>query len=784
MTPASPDPGPTPGPEQVAARGQVDRRRFLAWVVAAPTLVVAAPIVAQTFRAGEAEAVVPSLPEPSELFDLGDAQNLAAAPTAGLIKVTVKNDGYAYFAMIRSEVGQGITTSTAMLIAEELDLPISKVKITLADARPELVMNQLTGGSNTTRSTYVAVRTAAAGARERLVEAAAKQWGVDPRTLTTSNGSVIGPAGVTLAYTALAAAAGTTVTTLLPVTLKKRDDFKVIGKAQKRIDALDAVTGRKTFTLDTKMAAALPTMICRAPTLQGTLVRVNNAATVRKMPGVTDVGVVTNGVAVRAKTFGQCIDAVRALNVTWKDGPEAVAGHSDADIEKGLIAAELPFATPTLPVLTKTVDLRFFFAFASNAALEPGSAIADVRADSAEVWSAVKAPIVAQAEIARVTGLPLSAVKVHVMTGGGSFGRRLFQDAALDAAEASKLFGKPVRLMWHRADDARHGRVHPMCTSRVKATYLAGDVLSYEQRHTSVSTDFRHGFGEIVTAAAGHLPAGNYTLAQSIFLLTAACSYNYGVVSQLLNEVDGGFNTGSMRNIYSPNVRVAQEVVTDQLAKLAKLDPYQFRRKFLQDARLIAVLDKAAKLGNWGRAMPAGTAQGIAVHAEYKSVVATLVEIDCRPATVNRKIRDAYTGPRVTKVVTAVDVGQVVNPTGLEAQMQGGAMDGIALTLSSSMHLEDGAFLEASWDNYRYTREWNVPPDIQVAIMPSTSANPGGAGELGVASVAAATACAYGRATNTVPTRFPLNHATLTFTPYPFVPPVPAPPTDGLSYAF
>lgn len=761
----------------------INRRKFLSWVVAAPTLVVAAPIVAQTWRAGEAQAT-PSLPEPEEVFDLGDAQNLAAAPTAGLITVTVNRDGTASFAMIRTEVGQGIATSTAMLIAEELDLPLSKVSITLADARPELVMNQLTGGSNTTRSTYVAVRTAAAGARERLVEAAAKKWGLDPTLLSTANGAVVGPGGLTLAYTALAAAAGTTVTTLLPVALKETADFTVIGTPQKRLDALDAVTGKKTFTLDMKIPNALPTMVCRPPTLLGTVNRVLNLGTVRRMPGVTHVGVISTGVAVRAQTFGQCIDAVRALRVDWIDGPEAKAGRSDDDVERDLIAAELPVATPTLPILTQTVDRRFFFAFASNSALEPGACIADVRSDRAEVWACVKAPIVAQSEIAQITGLPLSAVKVHVVTGGGSFGRRLFQDAARDAAEASKLFGKPVKLMWHRADDSRHGRVHPMCTSRVKATFLAGDVLTYEQRHTSVSTDFRHGFGEIITAAAGHLPLGNYTLAQSIFLLTASCSYNYGVVSQLLNEIDGGFHTGSMRNIYSPNVRIAQEVVTDELAKLAGLDPYQFRRKFVENARLRAVLDKVAQLGKWGRPMAKGTAQGIAVHAEYKSVVASLVEIDCRPQTVNRQIRDAYTGPRVTKVVTAVDVGRVVNPTGLEAQMQGGAMDGIAITLSSSMHLRDGAFLEASWDNYRYTREWNVPPTVQIAIMPSTSDNPGGAGELGVASVAAATACAYGRATNTVPTRFPINHDTLTFTPYPFVPPVPAPPTDGLAYAY
>ncbi|MHA4820480.1 molybdopterin cofactor-binding domain-containing protein, partial [Streptomyces aculeolatus] len=174
--------------------------------------------------------------------------------------------------------------------------------------------------------------------------------------------------------------------------------------------------------------------------------------------------------------------------------------------------------------------------------------------------------------------------------------------------------------------------------------------------------------------------------------------------SRLLNETDKGFNTGSMRNVYSPDVTCARELIVDRLAAKMGKDPYTFRRDFLRDARSRAVLEKAAEAGDWGRQMPEGTAQGIAFHSEYKSVSAALVEIDCRPETVGRPIRDGVGGPRVTKAVFAVDVGLAVNPRGLEAQMMGCLMDGIALALTSSLHLREGHFLEASWDNYFYTR--------------------------------------------------------------------------------
>jgi isoquinoline 1-oxidoreductase beta subunit len=766
--------------EPAAPAGGFSRRRFIGFVVGGATLAVAADLGLGTSAYGS----IPSLAQVPEYYDLGDLQTQSALPTSALITIVLHADGTASFDLPRAEVGQGITTSTAMIIAEELDLPVEKISVGLAPARPELLFNQLTGGSNTTESTFTPIRVAAAVARKLLLEAAVLELGYAVTFLTTRSGRVFAPDGSSVGYGKLATAAASPTTKTVEVELRPAAGYQVIGKPQNRVDAHDAVMGRKKFVLDLDVPNALPTMVCRPPTLNGSPKAILNHAAVLAMSGVTDVAMVDTGVAVRAKTFGQCIDAVRALRVAWYPG--SVEGESDQTVLARLRMAEIPLLVPSVPLLTQTVEANFAFMFRSSAALEPNCAIADVRADHATVWAGLKAPIVAQGKIAEAIGLPVSKVTVNVVTGGGSFGHKLFNDAALEAAKVSKAMGKPVKLMWHRSDEPRQGRVHPMATSRIRATVLAGQVLTFEQRHTSVSTDFDHGLGEMITHNLDKLPTGlgNLGFAETIFTLTQELPYNFGAVTQLLSETDDRFNTGSMRNIYSPDVACANELVVDMLAKKLGSDPVAFRLAFLKNERIKAVLRAVAAAGNWGRRMAPGTAQGVAVHSEYKGASAVLVEIDCRPETVNRPIVNGVTGPRVTKAVIAIDVGLPINPRGLEAQMMGGVSDGIALALTSSLHLRDGHFLEASWDNYFYTRQWNAPPEFQCIVMPPTTGDPGGAGEAGVAASVAATACAYARATGKVPTRFPINHDTLSFAVKPFVPPVPPSPTDGLKHTY
>ncbi|MER6989198.1 molybdopterin cofactor-binding domain-containing protein [Saccharopolyspora hirsuta] len=757
------------------------RRKFLGYLIGGTGLVAAAN-VGLLGSPGQAGAV--TAPVPAELYDLNDVLTAAAQPTSQLIKVEVHEDGTASFELPRAEVGQGITTSIAMIIAEELELPLDKVRITLAPARPELLFNQLTGGSNTIFAMYTPVRVAAALAKQALLEAAAALLGDTVGNLTTKAGEIIGSTGK-LPYGELVPKAAVPRTTAREVELKPASEFRVVGTPQNRKDAYAAVTGQKQFAMDLQVEGALPAMICRPPTIGGSAAEVLNSAEVKAMNGVTHVEIVPSGVAVRAHTFGQCIDAIRALRVKWKPGTAEDA--SDDSIRAEIKSAELPMVVPQLPALAETMDFDFTFYFRSGSPLEPNSAVADVREDSATIWASAKSPIAAKQEIAATLGIPSGKVTFNVVEGGGSFGRKLFFDGALEAAIVSRACRAPVRLMWHRADEPRQGRSHPMVTARVRVAHLGDQILSFEHRHTGVAVDFTHGLGEAITAAAGKLPiAGNLSLAETIFETTQFMPYDFGVINQKLMETGSydRFPTSAVRNVYSPDVRAANELVVDQIAKKLGKDPYEFRMAYLRKERVKRVLQKVAEAGGWGKRMPSGTAQGIAIHEEYKGASACLVEIDCRPETVNRKVRDAVTGPLVRKVTFAIDPGLAINPKGVEAQMQGGICDGIALALTNSSHLVDGHFLEASWDNSAYTRQWNTPREMQVFVMPSDNP-PGGAGEAGVASAFAATACAYARAVGKLPQYFPINHHDpLHFEPKSFVPPVPASPTDGLSHTY
>ncbi|MGH3468983.1 MAG: molybdopterin cofactor-binding domain-containing protein, partial [Thermocrispum sp.] len=353
-----------------------DRRKFLGYLLAAPTLVAAAQVGGAIYAPRRAMAVVPSNPQVADNYDLSDALSDAALPTSNLITVEVHSDGTVSHNMVRTEVGQGVQTAIAMLIAEEMDVPIEKVTVGHADARPELVWNQLTGGSNSLRSQYYPVRVAAAIAKGALLRAAAHELDFAASELTGQAGKILAPTGQFLSYGELAEKAAALRDEKVEVSLKPESQFQIVGKPQKRVDGLDIVTGRKQFVTDFDMPDALPTMVCRPPTINGTVKKVNNAAKVEKMPGVTDVATITTGVAVRARTFGQCIDAIRALDVTWNPGP--VEGTSDESIEKELKEAAPPWVIPALPG-SKTFEREFTFAFTNNAPMEPPTAIADVK---------------------------------------------------------------------------------------------------------------------------------------------------------------------------------------------------------------------------------------------------------------------------------------------------------------------------------------------------------------------------------------------------------------------
>ncbi len=697
--------------------------------------------------------MIPTLPAPADLVDLGDVLILASAPTAHMLVLEIGEDGIVDFRLPRVEVGQGLTTAVAMLVAEELDVPLARVRIRLDDARPELLFNQLTGTSNSIRSLYDPVRHTAAAARARMIAAAARQWDVQASGLTVRQGVVSAPDGRTASYGSLSAAAASPALGALTATPKPESEHTLVGTPTSRIDARAIITGRQEYTLDLEVPGAKPCMLRRPPTINGTVKSVNNESAVRAMPGVLDIVTVPTGVAVVAETFGQALDAKDALDVDW--GPGSIDALSDDEITAKLKAATAPLVVPGL--LVRRVDAEFDFAFAGHAPLETNSAVADVRSGRAEIWSGLKSPIVARQTIAKALGLPLDKVTVHVVQAGGSFGRRLFFDAALEAALVSQKSGRPVRLQWSRIDDMRHGRMRPATHHKIRATYALGQVLSFEHRVAAVETDFRHGLGEILTATAASLPAGvgNAGFAQTLFLTTVKSPYHFGLTTQVLTEVPLKMHTGSWRSVYSGNTRGAEEIVVDELAARLGKDPVAFRREFLKSGRQRAVLDKVAAEGGWGRTLPKGWAQGVGFHEEYKSCTACLVEIDATDPTK----------PRVTKAVIAADVGRPVNPRGIEAQLLGGLTDAISTTLRAGLHIDKGLPLEGSYSQFHYARQKDSPKDVKIFIMPANG-EPGGAGELGVPAAVGAIANAYGRATGTKPRGFPVNFD-VDFTPFP-----------------
>ncbi|UXI70560.1 xanthine dehydrogenase family protein molybdopterin-binding subunit [Tahibacter amnicola] len=719
-------------PERVDAPSQPQRRGFLAFLVSAPALTVAV----QWGLGAQAHAASPEARIDGP--DLGNVLILAGSLTAFDLVLTIAPDGGVRLELPRAEVGQGITTAAAMIVAEELDAALGDVDVVLSRARPELLFNQLTGSSNTMRSLWRPLRIVAAAARARLVTAAAHRWQLPASILATRDSTVLAPDGRRATYGSLSADAAAVHVPVVPATPKAAAQYRVIGTPTTRVDARAIVTGQARYAMDLPVAGALPTVVARAPTLNGSVQSYSDAAA-RLLPGVVAIVPIDSGIAVVAETFDQALKARDALQVTWRPG--SLVGVSDAQIRAQLRNAVPPLVVP--PLLSQYVEATFDFSFVSHAPLETLGAVADVRNGRAQIWYAGKSPIIAQETIAACLGIPLWDVTVNVVRGGGSFGRRLFFDAALEAAVISQRIGRPVKLLWTRNDDTRHGRMRPASFHRVRATHLLGAVLSYEHRMAAVRTDLGHGIGEAISAVG--FAAAPALAGQGFYHLTQKIPYEFGVVTDLLHEVPLDLPTGSWRGVFSGMTGVVHEVMVDAIAARLGRDPVSFRRSRLRSTRAVAALDRVAAAGQWGRAMPARHAQGVAIWEEYGSCVAYLVEIDCT----------APAAPRVTRAVVAADVGTVINPRGLEAQLMGALIDGISVTLYAGLHIDNGAVREGSFADFHYARMRQSPPRFEAHILAGAD-EPGGAGELGVPAAAAAVANAYARATGIPARRFPL----------------------------
>jgi len=331
-----------------------------------------------------------------------------------------------------------------------------------------------------------------------------------------------------------------------------------------------------------------------------------------------------------------------------------------------------------------------------------------------------------------------------VIPGGGAFGRHLFHDEIVMVSQISQRVGKPIKLQWMREEGIKYGRCRPVSIHHVKATVSNGDVASFEHRMACPEMDLRHGLGDVVTGYVTEY--NNEGACQYFFTHTQKLPYKFGPTAITLKQRLLAKPTAAWRVVYSGQVGGVNEIVVDELARMLGKDEFDFRMEHLDSDRHRAVLEKAAHEARWGKKLPAGVAQGIGMHDEYKSIAAYVMEVDTRGKE-----------PRMNRVTIAVDNGYCVNPTGTTSSLLGQAMDGFALAFRAGLHVDNGATRESNFHDYKWSRQFDSPREASVHILPNSNVLPGGIGELGIPAASSAAANAWARATGKQPRNFPLN---------------------------
>ena len=632
-----------------------------------------------------------------------------------------------------SEMGQGAYTSGAMTIAEELDADWTKIRVEPAPVDPAynhpIYGVQITGGSTSTWSEWDRLRKAGAAARQMLLAAAAQTWNVDPSTCRTGNGHVIHASSQRrLSYGELVEKAST-LTPPQNVTLKDPKDFKIIGKAIKRLDTPDKTNGKAVFGLDVNVPGMLVAVVARPPVFGGKL-KSFNADKTKAVPGVRYVVEIERGVAVVADGFWPAKLGREALEIVWDEGPRAsldsrTQREEYAGLAKktGVVAKNEGEAVSALSKASKKLEAIYDLPYLAHATMEPMNCVADVRADSCEIWVGTQFQSGDRDAAARDTGLKPEQVKLHTTLLGGGFGRRSPLDSHVvrEAVQISKTVKVPVKVVWTREDDMRGGYYRPRAYHTVSAGLDGnGKPVAWQQRIVCqsifVGTPFepavvKNGVEETAVEGAADLP--------------------YDIPNLLVewHQAPDGVPVFILRSVGHSHTAFVVETFVDELAHSAGKDPFEFRRALLgKHPRHKRVLEFVAEKAGWGKALSNGRGRGLAVHESFGSYVAQVAEVSIS--------KDR--GLRVHRVVCAVDCGPVVNPNIVRAQMEGGIVFGLTAALYGEITFEKGRVRQGNFHDYPMLRMHEMP-QIEVHIVPSED-KMGGAGEVGVPPVAPAVA--------------------------------------------
>jgi isoquinoline 1-oxidoreductase beta subunit len=661
-------------------------------------------------------------------------QRPAPPPLEPTAFIRINTDGTVTLVSRNPEIGQGIKTMLPMLIAEELEVDWKSVRVEQADLDAKYGM-QTTGGSRAVSNNWIPMRQVGAVGREMLIAAAAQKWGVPASECFASNGRIYHrPTDRSLGYGELASlAANMPVPDLKSVKLKQGNDYKIIGHSTVSIDVPDIVTGKPIFGIDFTMPGMLFALYQKCPVFGGKVVSAN-LDEIKKMPGVRDAFVLDGsakaqplmesepglepGIAIVADTWWQAQSARKKLDVKWDEG--VAAGQSSAAFQQK--ADELSKQSPertlkndgnvadALKASAKTLEAAYFYPFISHAPLEPRNCSAQFKDGKLEIWTTSQQPARGRSLVAKELGLQESDITLHLLRAGGSFGRGLNNDYMVEVSAIARKTGKPVKLVWSREDDMQHDYYRPGGYHYLKGALDSNGKLSAWENHF-VSFGEGDKFSASAQISPTEFPAGfvpNFALHSSVMPLM--------------------IKTGALRAPGANSQCFVEQSFIDELAHAAGQDPVACRLELLSApgdhehydvVRMRGALNAVVERSGWGkRKLAPGTAMGVAFHYSFQGYFAHVAEVT---VSANNKLK-------VNKLWVCGDVGsQIINPSGAEAQVQGGVIDGLSELMSQQITLENGRVQQTNYHQHQLLRIHQTP-EIDVFFV-KTDNTPTGLGE-------------------------------------------------------
>lgn len=626
------------------------------------------------------------------------------------------------------EMGQGIYTAEAMLIAEELEVRLDQIKVVPAPPNPELYMTPLlhfqgTGGSTSIRSWWEPLRKAGATTRSMLMMAAANRWSVEPSACIAADGHIVHTeTGRSLAYTEIAAEAAA-----LPpptdVPLKDPTTFKLVGKSAKRVDMPGKVDGSAIFGLDVRVPGMKVASVIASPVFGGTLRSVDDLEAM-KIPGYHRTIAISNAVAAVADNTWAANRAAAALRILWDDGDNINVSTASIRAELAtaskdgtpIVALNQEGAIEGLSKGVKRVDATYELPFLAHATMEPINTIVHVQPDGCDIWCGTQVPATAVMLAAQITGLPVEKVRMHNQLIGGGFGRRLEADSIAQATTFAKQVDYPLQVVWTREEDIRQDYFRPAYHDHVSAA-LGADDLPIAMWHRTT--------GGSVLARFAPAAMGPDGLDSDVVEGSVEIPYDIPKrrVDWVRHDPPKGLPFSWWRGVGPAHNVFVIETFIDELANKAGQDPVEYRAKMLaHNPRALAVLRLAAKESQWATPLPARHGRGVSLHQAFGSFCALVVEVAVWPeGTI-----------KLVKATAAIDCGFTVNPDTMVAQIEGGTLFGLSAALFSGIEFESGKTVQSNFHDYRILRIDEAP---RMAVHHIQNAeNPGGIGEVGTAS--------------------------------------------------